>query len=169
MVRKNANPVAALRLDTAKPERLVETLKNVNMFWRLQAQRLLVERGKTDVVPALLKSVANESVDELGLNAGVTHSVWTLSGLAVLANKKFDTGAVSGLLEHPSPSVHLNTINALQGSLDGSRWIEDHVAGSTWSVRDQRVKLGLFLALAESTLQDNIAPHLAVNRLSEEE
>ena len=32
---------------------LVAALRNDNQFWRLHAQRLLVERGKTDVVPAL--------------------------------------------------------------------------------------------------------------------
>ena len=37
-------------LKDATPEKLVETLKHPNMTWRLHAQRLLVERGKADVV-----------------------------------------------------------------------------------------------------------------------
>ena len=32
---------------------LVKMLKNDNQFWRMHAQRLLVERDKTDVVPRL--------------------------------------------------------------------------------------------------------------------
>ena len=38
-----------------RPEALVAALKNDNLFWRLHAQRLLVERGKRDVVPDLIK------------------------------------------------------------------------------------------------------------------
>ena len=37
------------------------TLKNDNMFWRLHAQRLLVERGKQDVLPALLELAADQA------------------------------------------------------------------------------------------------------------
>ena len=46
-----------MTLKDATPEKLVATLKHDNMFWRRHAQRLLVERGKLDVVPALVKLV----------------------------------------------------------------------------------------------------------------
>src|SRR5262249_32129990 len=51
--KANAAPFS---LADATPQKLVETLKNDNLFWRRHAQRLLVERGQRDVVPALLKS-----------------------------------------------------------------------------------------------------------------
>ena len=61
-----------MTLKDATPEKLVATLKNDNMFWRLHAQRLLVERGKQDVLPAPLWSWSRDrSVDAIGLNAGV--------------------------------------------------------------------------------------------------
>ena len=65
------------------------------MLWRLHAQRLLVERGKTDVVPALVKAVGDGSMDEIGLNGGVVHALWTLEGLnsvdrTILANVAAD-------------------------------------------------------------------------------
>jgi hypothetical protein len=40
------------------------------MFWRLQAQRLLVERGQKDLVPQLVALVRNKTVDEIGTNGG---------------------------------------------------------------------------------------------------
>ena len=80
VVYDGAKPQAAFTLKDATPEKLVETLKHDNLFWRRHAQRLLVERGKTDVVPALSSWPATR-VDEIGLNVGVIHALWTLHGL----------------------------------------------------------------------------------------
>ncbi|MFO0852443.1 MAG: PVC-type heme-binding CxxCH protein [Gemmataceae bacterium] len=44
---------ASFTLAGATPDRLVAGLKNDNLFWRRHAQRLLVERGNKDVLPAL--------------------------------------------------------------------------------------------------------------------
>ena len=81
VVYTKAKPEKPCTLKDATPERLVETLKHPNMTWRLHAQRLLVERGNADVVPALTKLIEDKSVDETGLNAGAVHAVWTLAGL----------------------------------------------------------------------------------------
>ena len=60
-----------LALDPADPKGLVEALKNDNQFWRLHAQRLIVERAKKDVVPALIALTKDASVDHaIGLNPG---------------------------------------------------------------------------------------------------
>src|SRR5258708_23407483 len=40
-------------LDRAEPKDLVAALGNDNLWWRQTAQRLLVERGKSDVLPLL--------------------------------------------------------------------------------------------------------------------
>ena len=55
-------PQAAPKLDLsqATPDELVAALANDNLFWRRHAQRLLVERGKLDVVPHCLKLVADQ-------------------------------------------------------------------------------------------------------------
>src|SRR5207237_3922764 len=60
----------------ATPQKLVEALKHDNMFWRKHAQRLLVERGRQDVLPALFVLARDPSVDEIGLNTGVIHALW---------------------------------------------------------------------------------------------
>src|SRR5437667_9043328 len=55
----------------ATPQKLVETLKNDNLFWQRHAQRLLVARGQQDIVPALISLARDQTVDEIGLNVGV--------------------------------------------------------------------------------------------------
>src|SRR5439155_19446737 len=78
LVCKNATPAERITLKDATPEKLVATLKNDNMFWRLHAQRLLVERGQTNLVPALIGLLKDSSIDGIGLNPGAIHGLWTL-------------------------------------------------------------------------------------------
>ncbi len=63
---------------------LVAALANDNQFWRLHAQRLLVERGKTRRRARAVKLARRPSVDAIGLNAGAIHALWTLHGLGAL-------------------------------------------------------------------------------------
>jgi putative membrane-bound dehydrogenase-like protein len=100
---RQARPPRPMRLDTATPAQLVRALTHDNMFWRLTAQRLLVERGKTDVVPALLQLVNDQTVDETGLNVGALHALWTLHGLGVVTS-----GAVA---------AHAEALRAARGAL----------------------------------------------------
>src|SRR5690606_2651129 len=50
-------------LDKDDTRALVNALSHNNMFWRMTAQRLLVENENTDVVPELIKLVKNGEVD----------------------------------------------------------------------------------------------------------
>ena len=65
IVHEDAPTYKPIRLDKATPKQLVETLRHPNMFWRMTAQRILVERGKKDVVADLVKLLKDESVDEI--------------------------------------------------------------------------------------------------------
>ncbi|HEU0008435.1 MAG TPA: PVC-type heme-binding CxxCH protein, partial [Verrucomicrobiae bacterium] len=78
--------LAALSRDATAGKTLVAALKNDNLFWRMTAQRLLVERGQKDVVPALCELVRDPGVDEIGLNAAAIHALWTLHGLGAFAS-----------------------------------------------------------------------------------
>ena len=69
------------------PAGLVAALSADNMFWRITAQRLLVERGQKDVVPQLLALVRNPAVDPIGINGGAMHAIWTLDGLGALRDR----------------------------------------------------------------------------------
>ncbi len=82
------------------------------MLWRMHAQRLLVERGKLDVMPGLLALLQDQHVDDVGLNVGAIHALWTIEGL-----KAQDRGdakpAVVKALEHPSAAVRRNAVASL--------------------------------------------------------
>jgi len=109
-------------LADASADDLVATLRDTNMFWRLRAQRKLVDRaagrpdGGRDVVPALIALVQDVSVDEIGLNPAAIHAIWTLESLGVLdgpAATKAAVTAVQGALQHPSAGVRMNAVRAL--------------------------------------------------------
>jgi putative membrane-bound dehydrogenase-like protein len=65
-----------LDLTRASGEELVKHLESRNRWWRITAQRLLVQRQEKGVVPAL-ETLAREA-DFL---PGVVHALWTLRGL----------------------------------------------------------------------------------------
>jgi len=113
------------RVDTLKdatPATLVATLNSDNMFWRLHAQRLLVERGNKDVVPALLALVNDTSVDEIGLNTAAIHALWTLQGLgAVDSADPATVAAIAKACAHPSAGVRRNAIAILPLANDANR------------------------------------------------
>src|SRR5690606_33765967 len=103
---KGAKPSKTRSLSIDDPAGLLDALTDDNMFWRLHAQRLLVERGETDVVPQLLALVRDRSVDEIGLNAGALHALWTLHGLGALGSPTTEAYQVAGeALRHPSAGV----------------------------------------------------------------
>src|SRR5262249_29798118 len=88
--------------DLSTPAGMVTGLKHDNMRWRRQARRLLVERGKKDALPELLKLIEDRSVDEIALNVGAIHALWTLHGLKAIDER------VNVALKHPSAGVRRN-------------------------------------------------------------
>jgi len=99
VVYTKAKPEPRVNLKDAPPEKLVETLKHHNMGWRLHAQRLLVERGKSDVVPALIELITEHRVecDEIGLNPKVLHGIWALHGLGAFEDRPENKKALDAL------------------------------------------------------------------------
>ena len=63
--RVKAKDEKPFTLKDATREKLVEALKHPNMTWRLHAQRLLIDRGKPDVVPALTKLIEDKTLEEV--------------------------------------------------------------------------------------------------------
>ena len=108
LVYKNSKPAQAFALKDATPEKLVATLKHDNMFWRLHAQRLLVERGKQDVNPALFQAAKDTAVDSIGLNPVVMHALWTLHGLGALNDWDAEEEAATAL-KHKSAGARRTT------------------------------------------------------------
>jgi putative membrane-bound dehydrogenase-like protein len=159
LVYKNAPAASPFSFKDASPEKLVSALKHPNMLWRLHAQRLLVERGNRDVVPALVRAAGDEGVDEIGLNAGVVHALWTLHGLGALddTDRKAASAAIS-CLRHPSAGVRRNAALVVPRDRLGTKGLVD--AGLLRDA-DPQVRLASFLALAEMPPSDNAAVEIA--------
>ena len=87
---------------------LLNALRSDNMFWRMHAQRMLVERGNKDVASYLQGMVADKTLDEIGINAPGIHALWTLQGLGALDNNTLEVA-----LTHPSAALRKNAIQAM--------------------------------------------------------
>jgi putative membrane-bound dehydrogenase-like protein len=106
VVYRDAPAAATPKLVKTDAAGLVAALKNDNMLWRLHAQRLLVERGKLDVVPQLVALTADRKVDEIGTNGAAFHALWTLHGLGAIASTTTEGGrAAVQALTHPAAGV----------------------------------------------------------------
>jgi putative membrane-bound dehydrogenase-like protein len=114
VVWKGAPPYRPASFSKDRPQELMAALRHDNLFWRLTAQRLLVERGRTDVLPELYAMAADRSIDTVGLNSAVVHALWTLHGLgAVSDSNPRGLELVHRALTHPSAGVRRNALTML--------------------------------------------------------
>ncbi|MEX1183332.1 MAG: plastocyanin/azurin family copper-binding protein, partial [Gemmatimonadota bacterium] len=152
VVYEDAPAQPAMSLEGASPERLVETLRHDNMLWRMHAQRLLVERGQTDVTPGLLALVADQAVDEIGLNVGAIHALWTLHGLGQLGGQNAQAlNAARAALRHPSSAVRSNAVQVLPQAAQSVQAILSSGALDD----DAHVRLRALVALADMPASDD--------------
>ncbi len=120
------------KLDPNDPQTLLQALGNENLFWRLQAQRLLVERGKTDVLMQLADIVTQQAEQPLVPSSAAPrpcaavqapdktgyaalHALRTMQGLgafAVNSGGKWDAALVAGLA-HPAAGVRRSALACL--------------------------------------------------------
>ncbi|SFU13866.1 putative membrane-bound dehydrogenase domain-containing protein [Algoriphagus locisalis] len=109
-------------LKDADANELLSAIKSDNMFWRLTAQRLIVETQNMDVLDGLYEIINNQEVDEVGLNAPAINALWALHGLGVLdGNNAAAQQAVEKALTHPSAGVRKNAVRVIpknQAALD---------------------------------------------------
>lgn len=147
LVYDGAPESAPTSLAGATPTQLVQTLAAPSLLWRKHAQRMLVERGQRDVLPALLELVRNRETDQIGLNTGAIHALWTLHGLGTLDGTEPDAfRAAVDALGHPSAGVRrsaalvLPAMSASTDALLGSGVLGD---------ADAQVRLAAMLALAD--------------------
>jgi uncharacterized protein len=154
LVMKDAKPAAKMTLKDATPEKLVAALKSENLFWRLHAQRLLVERGKDDALTGLFKVLSDNEVDEMGMNTGVMHAILTFQGLEMIretprgkAEAEIEFGvrrSVRFALHHKSAGVRRVAALALPPSLASATAVSELLTDA-----DAQVKLAALLALAD--------------------
>ena len=130
-------------LSADDPDGLVEALASSNQFWRLTAQRLIVENQLTGLTEALASLATQENLDETGFDGGAVHALWALQGLG--AHEALNAAA-SEALTHSSAAVRKAAIETLPFSAD---------------IGDQLVRAGVF---TDENLNTRLA---AVLRLAE--
>jgi len=147
VVYTDAKPSKPPELDPKDGKGLVAALKHDNMFWRTHAQRLLVERGKRDVVPDLVEVASDPSTDAIGLNTAAIHALWALNGLGATDGKDEQANpALVSALSHKSDGVRRNAllvlprVDSTASHMKNAGILEDP---------DPQVRLAAFLTLAD--------------------
>ena len=147
------------------PEACVAALQHSNLFWRLQAQRLLVERGQKDVVPALLKVLATAKTDEIGLAPGAIHALRTLEGLGALDMPSVKAGLIQAL-GHPSAAVRKQ---AVQVAPRTAEWASTLLAKKMLADKDTLVQLNTVLAFIEMPNSPAVEAAMAAKMAAEQQ
>jgi putative membrane-bound dehydrogenase-like protein len=146
LVWKAATPYVPLSLSSSRPQELVQALRHDNMFWRTTAQRLLVERGKTDVVPQLIAIAGDRTVDAIGLNSPAVHALWTLHGLGALDGKDAAAlAAATRALTHPAAGVRKAAQSVLPQTASSTTAL---LASGAITDKDLNVRLNGLLVLS---------------------
>lgn len=114
---KGADDAETFDLKDASGDELIEALESDNMFWRLTAQRLIVEKQDKSVIPDLYRMIADQKVDQIGLNGPAINALWALHGLGELSGENSEANAaVEKALSHPSAAVRKNALRVLPKS-----------------------------------------------------
>lgn len=107
---KAKEPARRPTLQGATTAELVQALGSDTQYWRLTAQRLLVEGKKTDAADALKKSVvANDG------HISAIHSLWALQGLGLL-----DDATLKAALSARDAALRRNAVRALTNDQHGA-------------------------------------------------
>lgn len=96
------------RLGKASSKELVEVLGHENRWWRLTAQRLLLERQDRSVTPLLKQMVQNHQMPQARL-----HALYTLEGLDAL-----ESSLLKSVLLDPHPGVREQAVRLAERHKD---------------------------------------------------
>ncbi len=146
------------KLSKTDDKALLEALKSDNMFWRTTAQRILVEEGKTHLIPELIKLAQSESTDASGLNAPALHALWTLNGLGALGQ---NPGLLTKSLTANSYAVQRAALALLPNSKEGSTLL---AASGVLKSSDKQLLLAAILRAGE--LPEASALHSQIENLA---
>ena len=106
-------------LDATQPASLAAGLTSPSQLVRLQAQRLLIERGGTDALKSLEVLIANRTAPAGSAKPlAAVHAIWTLEGLGAPAGSEAH-GLLATALESPDPLIRRHAMLAL-GAADPS-------------------------------------------------
>mgnify|MGYP003672092663 FL=1 len=144
-----------MNIDPLNNKDLISGLKSDNMFWRMTAQKLIVENQNTSIIEDLLQLIADQSVDEIGLNSPAVHALWALHGTGALdgSNAKAMEAATKAL-KHPAAGVRKNAIRVLPKSEEVLKAILD---ANLIKDKDLNTRKEALLAIAEMPSSPNVS------------
>ncbi|MBE9583149.1 ThuA domain-containing protein [Mucilaginibacter sp. JRF] len=147
IVYKNAKPYTPIKLSKNDIPGLLKALENDNMFWRMTAQRLLVEANNAEAIPGLLNTINSKQQDELGLSGAAVHALWVLKGIgAINDNNAQVMPSVYAALKHPAAAVRKAAVQVLPVS---NAALQEIVKANLLSDADGRVRAASILVLAD--------------------
>jgi len=164
VVYRGAGQDKSMSLSADEPDDLVAALSHKNRFWRMTAQRLLVERKDMDVLPDLYALVRDNDIAPDGSNVSATHALWVIDGLRVIQSGNEAFQVVTKALKHPAAGVRKAAIQILSDI----QWTEQAVLQyDVLDDADPNTRLAAILSLV------NVAPSQALGEklysISEEE
>lgn len=163
---KNAKSYVPLSLSKNDSKGLLAALKHDNMFWRMTAQRLLVESGNLEVLHGLYEIIGNKEVDPIGLNSPAVHALWTLHGLKALEENDSQAMKIAvGALNHPAPGVRKAAAAVLPKSHQSVTALEQ--SGITKD-KDLNVRMHGILTLASMPSSPSVGEMLYLASLNPE-
>ena len=152
VVYKNGKKTPPMKLSKDDLPGLIAALENDNMFWRMTAQRLLVESKKLSVVPDLFKIINNPKVDEIGLNSPAVHALWTLHGLGALDGSNVEAlQVVNKALTHPAAGVRKAAASVLPKNEQSFEMLQKRMKDANLNTR-----LSVFVALVELPASEKV-------------
>ena len=158
LAHRDAPPAPGRDLARASAAQLVATLDDDNLLWRLQAQRLLVERRERDVARSLVERLAAPRLDGIGSDPGAIHALWTLHGLGALGPEAADAEALAAArsaLAHPAAPVRANAARVLAGDAPSTARLFERLADG-----DEIVVREALLALAGAPPDEQVGAEI---------
>ncbi|MCW3112833.1 MAG: repeat protein [Segetibacter sp.] len=132
----SANWIKGLKLGDASVDELIQQLANPNIWWRLNAQRLLVDRRDRNAVQGLTEMARNTKSAH-----GRLHALWTLEGLGELT-----PGVIKQALKDPVAGVRENAIKLAELHLSEAPQLQNSLL-SLKADPDKKVRFQLLCTL----------------------
>lgn len=154
IVPEGAPPLAIPNLVKADRSKLVAALEHEEAWWRDTAQRVLVERGDRNAVPALRKMIETSRSPLARL-----HALWTLDGLRAL-----DWASVRRGLADPDVNVAAAAVRLSEPFLasDPERTIAALEQRAAWGELRVQQQLALSLGAVSTKAADALLAELAM-------
>jgi len=148
-------------LDPAKPATLLAGLNHPNLFWRLNAQRLLVESGNKAFAPKLTEVAASSE-------RGAAHAIYALAGLNALEPSTVSQALASKVRAVRRAGIFCATPAQLKDGLivdgkiqvDDARDLADALVAMSRGPVDMEIGKALYALLAAN--ETKITPDIAL-------